>query len=441
MESMDDRTDPTNDSPQEAPSRSGTPAEVLRAFAVLGVTSFGGPVAHLGFFRAELVERRRWLRDADYGDLVVLGQFLPGPASSQVGLGLGLLRAGPLGALAAFAAFTLPSAVLMLAVASGRGLLDGPVGAALLSGLGIGAVAIVAHAVLGMTRSLAPDRVRASVAVVAAVLALALPGSTGQLAAITTGALAGLWLCRAESAATPASTPGRSPTPTPAPAPAPAPGAEPPAAWGAAVSRRAAAACLAVFAALLVGLPLLARVTGSEAVALVDVFYRSGALVFGGGHVVLPLLQAGLVDPGWVTEEAFLTGYAAAQAVPGPLFTFATYLGAVTTLGPGGPLGALLATLAIFAPGLLLLVGVLPFWATLHDRAWLRGVMRGAGAAVVGLLAAALWDPVVTTAITSTGAFCLALVCFVLLTAWRAPAWAVVLVAAASGLGLAAVGG
>jgi chromate transporter len=426
MVSMDG-TEQQGDGPQEVPPRPGTPAEVLRAFALLGVTSFGGPVAHLGFFRAELVARRRWLRDADYGDLVVLGQFLPGPASSQVGLGLGLLRAGPLGAAAAFVAFTLPSALLMLAVASGAGLLEGPVGAAVLTGLGIGAVAIVAHAVVGMARTLAPDRVRASVAVVAAVLALALPGSAGQLAAVATGALAGLWLCRTGDA--------------PASAAAPASAPRPPAAWGAAVSRRAAAACLAAFAALLVGLPLLARATGSEAIALVDVFYRSGALVLGGGHVVLPLLQAGLVDPGWVTEEAFLTGYAAAQAVPGPLFTLATYLGAVTTLGPGGPLGALLATLAIFAPGLLLLVGVLPFWATLRDRPWLRGAMRGAGAAVVGLLAAALWDPVASTALTSTGAFCLALVCFVLLTAWRAPAWAVVLVAAVGGLVLAALGG
>ncbi|WP_223269471.1 chromate efflux transporter [Frigoribacterium sp. ACAM 257] len=413
--------DTTDDGPQEAPPRPGTPAEVLRAFAVLGVTSFGGPVAHLGYFRAELVERRRWLDDADYGDLVVLGQFLPGPASSQVGLGLGLLRGGALGALAAFVAFTLPSALLMLAVASGVSLVDGPVGGAVLSGLTIGAVAIVAHAVTGMARTLAPDRTRASVAVVAAVLALALPGWPGQLAAVALGVLAGLWLCRHGAGATaPASTAST--------------------AWAAAVPRRAAVACLVLFAALLVGLPLLAGATGSEALALVDVLYRSGALVLGGGHVVLPLLQAGLVDPGWVTEEAFLTGYAAAQAVPGPLFTFATYLGAVTTLGPGGPLGALLATLAIFAPGLLLLVGVLPFWAALHERAWLHGVVRGAGAAVVGLLAAALWDPVATTAITSTGAFCLALVCFVLLTAWRTPPWAVVLVAAAGGLVLALLG-
>jgi len=424
MDSVD-RTDRTGDAPQGAAPRPGTPSEVLRAFAVLGVTSFGGPVAHLGFFRAELVERRRWLGDADYGDLVVLGQFLPGPASSQVGFGLGLLRAGPVGALAAFAAFTLPSALLMLAVASGVGFLEGPVGAALVSGLTIGAVAIVAHAVAGMARSLAADRTRASVAVVAAVLALALPGSAGQLSAIAVGVLAGLWLLR--GASDPAGGTDASPP-------------EAPAAWAAAVPRRAAVTCLAVFGALLGGLPLLAHATGSEAVALVDVFYRSGALVFGGGHVVLPLLQAGLVDPGWVTEEAFLTGYAAAQAVPGPLFTLATYLGAVTTLGPGGAVGALLATLAVFAPGLLLLVGVLPFWAALRDRAWLRGVMRGAGAAVVGLLAAALWDPVVTTAITSTGAFCLALVCFVLLTAWRTPPWAVVLVAAAGGLVLAAAG-
>lgn len=420
-----DPADPPGDGPQEAPPRPGTPSEVLRAFAVLGVTSFGGPVAHLGYFRAELVERRRWLGDADYGDLVVLGQFLPGPASSQVGFGLGLLRAGPVGALAAFAAFTLPSALLMLAVASGVGFLEGPVGAALVSGLTIGAVAIVAHAVAGMARSLAADRTRASVAVVAAVLALALPGSAGQLSAIAVGVLAGLWLLR--GASDPACGTDAAPP-------------EAPAAWAAAVPRRAAVTCLAVFGALLGGLPLLAHATGSEAVALVDVFYRSGALVFGGGHVVLPLLQAGLVDPGWVTEEAFLTGYAAAQAVPGPLFTLATYLGAVTTLGPGGAVGALLATLAVFAPGLLLLVGVLPFWAALRDRAWLRGVMRGAGAAVVGLLAAALWDPVVTTAITSTGAFCLALVCFVLLTAWRTPPWAVVLVAAAGGLVLAAAG-
>jgi chromate transporter len=437
MEAMDT----TSEDPQEAPPRPGTPAEVLRAFAVLGVTSFGGPVAHLGYFRADLVERRRWLDDRDYGDLVVLGQFLPGPASSQVGFGLGLLRAGPLGALAAFLAFTLPSALIMFAVASGVGLVDGPVGGAVVSGLSIGAVAIVAHAVTGMARSLAPDRTRASVAVVAAVLALALPGSTGQLAAIAVGVLVGLWLCRdgvtgtAAAAPTAGAASGGAPTPGSAPAPGGAPSA-----WSA-VPRRAAVACLVVFAALLVGLPVLARATGSEVVALVDVFYRAGALVFGGGHVVLPLLQAGLVDPGWVGEEAFLTGYAAAQAVPGPLFTLATYLGAVTTLGPGGVVGALLATLAVFAPGMLLLVGVLPFWAALRDRAWLRGVMRGAGAAVVGLLVAALWDPVATTAITSTGAFCLALVCFVLLTVWRTPPWAVVLVAAGGGLVLAALGG
>ena len=434
MGSMDpaDATEPADspeDGRQEAPPRPGTAAEVLRAFAVLGVTSFGGPVAHLGFFRADLVERRRWLGDADYGDLVVLGQFLPGPASSQVGFGLGLLRGGPLGALAAFVAFTLPSALVMLAVASGVGLLEGPVGSALVSGLTIGAVAIVAHAVAGMARSLAADRTRASVAVVAAVLALALPGSTGQLAAIAVGVLAGLWLLRGASDPAGGADGGADASPPAAPA-----------AWAAAVPRRAAVACLTLFAGLLVGLPLLARATGSEALALVDVLYRSGALVLGGGHVVLPLLQAGLVDPGWVTEEAFLTGYAAAQAVPGPLFTFATYLGAVTTLGPGGPLGALLATLAIFAPGLLLLVGVLPFWAAVRERAWLRGVMRGAGAAVVGLLAAALWDPVATTAITSTGAFCLALVCFVLLTVWRTPPWAVVLVAAAGGLVLSLLG-
>jgi len=388
--------------------------EVARVFGVLGLTSFGGPVAHLGFFRSAVVERRGWLTDRAYGDLVALAQFLPGPASSQVGFALGLVRAGPLGALAAFVAFTLPSALLLFFLAVGVGRVDGPVGRALVAGLGVGAVAVVAHAVTGLARSLAPDAVRASVAVVAVALTLGLPGAVGQLSAIAVGVLAGLAFSR------PAAGEDHEPLRFP-------------------VRRAAGVTCLAVFAVLLVGLPVLARITGSETVALVDVFYRAGALVLGGGHVVLPLLHTGLVEPGWVSEGVFLTGYGLAQAVPGPLFTVASYLGAVADLGPGGALGSLLATLAIFTPGFLLVIGVAPFWNSIGSDVGVRAAMRGANAAVVGLLLAALLDLAVTTDVVSPGPFCLALVCFVLLQAWRAPAWAVVAVAALGGivLGLA----
>jgi chromate transporter len=396
--------------------------EVLAAFSVLGVTSFGGPVAHLGYFRAEAVSRRRWLGDTGYGDLVAIAQFLPGPASSQVGFGLGLLRAGPVGALVAFVAFTLPSALVMFVIATGVGLFEGPVGSAIVAGLGIGAVAIVAHAVIGMSRALAPDPTRASIAVAAAVLALALTGPAGQLSAIALGVLAGLAFCRGSDPTAGAAVPPVHPEPLRFP-----------------VSRAAGVVCLVAFASLLVGLPAVAAATGSGTIALVDVFYRAGALVFGGGHVVLPLLHAGLVEPGFVDDDTFLTGYAAAQAVPGPLFTLATYLGTVADIGPGGALGAALATVAIFAPGFLLLVGVLPFWNALGSRAPVRALMRGANAAVVGLLVAALYDPVVTTAITGVAPFCLALVCFVLLVVWRTPPWAVVAVAAAGGLVLGAL--
>ncbi|NRD27958.1 chromate efflux transporter [Frigoribacterium sp. VKM Ac-2836] len=388
-----------------APSRVG---EVARTFGVLGLTSFGGPVAHLGYFRSAVVQRRRWLSDRAYGDLVALAQFLPGPASSQVGLALGLLRAGPLGALVAFAVFTLPSALVLFFLAVGVGRVDGPVGRALIAGLGIGAVAVVAYAVTGLARSLAPDAIRASVVVGAVVLTLALPGAVGQLAAIAFGALAGLAFSRP---AAEEHEPLRFP-----------------------VRRGVGLACLAVFATLLVGLPIVSRVTGSDVVALIDVFYRAGALVLGGGHVVLPLLHTGLVEPGYMSDDTFLTGYGLAQAVPGPLFTVASYLGAVTDLGPGGALGSLLATLAIFAPGFLLLVGVAPFWNVVGSHIGVRAAMRGANAAVVGLLVTALFDLAATTDVVSPGPFCLALICFVLLTAWRAPAWAVVGIAALGGL-------
>ncbi|MDQ1123514.1 chromate efflux transporter [Microbacterium trichothecenolyticum] len=393
--------------------RPGRVSEVFLAFLRLGVTSFGGPVAHLGYFRSDFVERRRWMDDRAYADLVALCQFLPGPASSQVGFAIGLQRAGALGALAAFVGFTVPSAVLLVAFAAGAALVGGSVGDGVLSGLKIIAVAIVAHAVWGMARTLAPDARRAGIAVVALALALLVPGALGQIGALAVGFLAGLLLLRGTE--------------------------EPPGshlvAFG--VPRAVAIACLVAAGVGLVGLPVLASVTGSGALALADVFFRSGALVFGGGHVVLPLLQAGVVESGWVSPEAFLSGYGAAQAVPGPLFTFAAYLGAVSGVGPGGVVGAAVALVAIFLPGLLVLVGVLPFWDALRGRASVRSAMRGANAAVVGILGAALYTPVFTTAIAGTGAFVLAVVGFVLLTALRAPAWVVVLVGAGGGVLLA----
>jgi len=387
----------------------GSASEVFRVFLKLGVTSFGGPIAHLGYFRAELVDRRRWLDDQQYAQLVALSQFLPGPASSQVGFGLGLHRAGLRGALAAFLAFTLPSAVLLAVFAYGASLFTGQLGTGLLTGLKIVAVAIIAQAVMGMAKSLAPDRSRASIAVVAAGSALLLAGSLGQIAAIAFGAVAGYCFCREKDGAAGA-------------------GLSLP------VSRALGITCLCAFALLLVGLPMLALATGSDLLAFLDAFYRSGALVFGGGHVVLPLLQSALVEPGWVSEQQFLTGYGAAQAVPGPLFTFAAFLGVLAQSGPGGLLGSALALLAVFLPGFLLLLGVLPFWNRISSWPGARAAMRGANAAVVGVLAAALYDPVFTSAITSAASFMLALLCLVLLTAWKTAPWIVVVMAAAGGV-------
>jgi len=387
----------------------GSASEVFRVFLKLGVTSFGGPIAHLGYFRAELVDRRRWLDDQQYAQLVALSQFLPGPASSQVGFGLGLHRAGLRGALAAFLAFTLPSAVLLAVFAYGASLFTGQLGTGVLTGLKIVAVAIIAQAVMGMAKSLAPDRSRASIAVVAAGSALLLAGSLGQIAAIAFGAVAGYCFCREKDGATGA-------------------GLSLP------VSRALGISCLCAFALLLVGLPMLALATGSDLLSFLDAFYRSGALVFGGGHVVLPLLQSALVEPGWVSEQQFLTGYGAAQAVPGPLFTFAAFLGVLAESGPGGLLGSALALLAVFLPGFLLLLGVLPFWNRISSWPGARAAMRGANAAVVGVLAAALYDPVFTSAITSAASFTLALLCLVLLTAWKTAPWIVVVMAAAGGV-------
>jgi chromate transporter len=391
--------------------------EVLLTFLKLGVTSFGGPIAHIGYFREEVVVRRRWVDDPTYTDLVALCQFLPGPASSQVGFSLGLIRAGYWGGLAAWAGFTLPSAALMTAFAYGAGALGGALGQGAIHGLKLVALAVVAQAVWGMTRTLCPDLRRASIACVAALLILLIPSSAAQIGAILMGGLAGFWLCRAP---VPAST----------------------GTLGTAVSRRVAIAALAIFCLLLIALPALARV--SHGVALFDAFYRSGALVFGGGHVVLPLLSKAFVAPGWVSEDAFLAGYGAAQAVPGPLFTFAAYLGAVVSAGPRGMVGAALGGAAlggaalgligIFLPGILIVLAALPFWDAARQRAGAQAIVRGINAAVVGLLGAALYDPLWTSSVKSVGDFAVALVGFVLLTAWRMPPLIVVILAAFAGV-------
>ncbi|CAN7368631.1 chromate efflux transporter [Microbacterium sp. LjRoot45] len=382
---------------------------VFLVFLRLGLTSFGGPIAHIGYFRAEFVERRKWLTEDEFGELVALCQFLPGPASSQLGFAIGLLRAGTAGALLAFVAFTLPSSLLMFAVAAGASVLTGDVAEGAIRGLLIVAVAVVAHAVWGMSRTLTPDAVRALIAAGAAAIVLFVGGSWSPLAAIGLGALAGLLWCR-----------------TGADAGAAAP-------LGFRIPVVVGAGSLVVFGVLLVGLPLLAATTGEGTIALVDAFFRSGALVFGGGHVVLPLLDAAVVQTGWVSPDQFLTGYAAAQAVPGPLFTFATYLGALATTGPGGAVGAIVATLALFLPGFLLLVGVLPFWNRLRRRTGVAAAMRGASAAVVGILGAALYDPVFVEAVRGPVDLAFAVAAFVLLGPARVPAWAVVLAGGVAG--------
>lgn len=401
---MKDRTDGDN-----APHTQGTATEVFAAFLKLGLTSFGGPIAHLGYFRDELVTRRRWLDDRAYADLVALCQFLPGPASSQVGFALGMMRAGWTGALAAFAAFTLPSALLLLIFAMGASRISGPVGAGALNGLKIVAVAIIAQAVWGMARNLCPDRERATIAVGAVAVLAFFPGALGMVGAIVLGGVAGLVLGRGSDRP----VGGHVTMP---------------------VSRGLAIGALVLFFAGLVLLPVLASL--SQPFAVIDSFYRAGALVFGGGHVVLPLLQAEVVHTGWVTPDEFLAGYGAAQAVPGPLFTFAAYLGAVLGPAPNGVAGAILALLAIFLPGFLLLVGVMPFWDRFRGMARAQSLMQGANAAVVGILGAALYSPVFIGAIGDMRDFALALFCLVALIAWKIPPWAVVIIAALGGVGL-----
>lgn len=390
----------------------GSAGEVLLAFLKLGLTSFGGPVAHLGYFRAEFVQRRAWLDDARYADLVALCQFLPGPTSSQVGFALGLQRAGWRGALCAWAGFTLPSALALILFAWGVTRWAGVARSGAIHGLEVVAVAVVAQAVWGMARSLCPDGPRAAIAVAAGLLVLAVPAVAGQLMAIGLGALAGRWWVRAPAAAAVMQGKG-------------APG------------RAAGAALLLMFAVLLVGLPLMASVVQSPVLDAVSAFYRSGALVFGGGHVVLPLLQASVVPSGLLSLDLFLAGYGAAQAVPGPLFTFAAYLGAALPAPLGGWGGGLLLLVTIFLPGCLLVTGVLPFWTSLRERAGVPAALAGVSAAVVGLLAAALVHPIGTSAVRSVGDALLALAAFALLTIARQSPWRVALLGAVGGWVLA----
>jgi chromate transporter len=390
-------------------SEPGSPIEVLLAFLRLGLTSFGGPIAHIGYFREEFVSRRRWLSERAFADLVALCQFLPGPASSQVGFSIGLARAGYAGGIAAWLGFTTPSAIALVLFAYGARALSGYIGAGFLHGLKLVAVAIVAQAVLGMARTLTPDRKRASIAVTSAlIIALFGVSSIAQISSIAVGALAGLWLCR--GAATPAQED-----------------------FSIRVSRKAGLAALILFLVLLVGLPTLRLLLGDQRVATFDAFYRSGALVFGGGHVVLPLLRQAFVAPRWVNDDVFLAGYGAAQAVPGPLFTFAAYLGAVLNRPPNGLAGALVGLVGIFLPGILILLAALPFWHTLRVRTDAQAMLAGVNASVVGLLGAALYSPLFTTSVRSPDDFAVALLGFVLLVAWRAPPLLVVVIGALGG--------
>lgn len=391
---------------------------VFRAFLALGLTSFGGPVAHIGYFREAFVVRRAWMDERGYADLVALCQMLPGPTSSQVGIGIGLTKAGLAGAFAAWLGFTAPSAVALVALGYGVVTFGDTIPAGLLRGLEAVVVAVVAQALWGMARTLCPDPPRVTVAVLGAAAVLGIGGSPTQIAVIAAGGLIGLLLLRTED------LPPSAPAPI-AIAPAPV----------------TAAASLALFFVLLVLLPVLAAVLPSQGLVLADSFYRSGSLVFGGGHVVLPLLEAEVLPPGWVSEDAFLAGYGAAQAVPGPLFTFAAYLGTVMETPPAGWVGGLICLSAIFAPSFLLVVGTLPYWNALRRLEAARRAMLGVNAAVVGLLLAALYDPVWTSGVRSAGDFVLALAAFALLASWKLPPWLVVILGALAGWAVEALAG
>lgn len=374
---------------------------VFLVFLRLGLTSFGGPIAHLGYFRDEFVNRRRWLSERSYADLVALCQFLPGPASSQVGMALGLSRHGYSGAFAAWAGFTLPSAIALILFALGISSHGTAIPAGALHGLKVVAVAVVAQAVWGMARNLCTDTPRVTIMAIAACIALLVPSALGQLGIIAAAGVAGMLLFKPE--------PAKDHDPLPV-----------------TVSHRAGVLWLTLFLGLLVGLPMLTTLLPYQAIADVSAFFRSGALVFGGGHVVLPLLQAAVVPPGWVSNDAFLAGYGAAQAVPGPLFTFAAFLGASMNIAPSGWLGGMVCLLAIFAPSFLLVMGALPFWERLRRNVGTQAALMGVNAAVVGLLLAALYHPVWTSAIQQPRDFGMVVVAFVALMFWKLPPWLVV---------------
>lgn len=379
-------------------------AEIAWAFLKLGCLSFGGPIAHLGYLRAEIVEKRRWIDDAHYGDLVALCQFLPGPASSQVVFALGMHRAGILGAFVASACFTLPSALLMIGFAYGVAALGDLHGAAWLHGLKLAAVAVVAQAVWGMGKKLCTDRARISLCLVSAAILLAVSGAAVQIGVIAASAVVGWWLYRGKVSTDPLPAPKH--------------------------SRRhhvVAGGALVLYAALLVLLPALAAATGNRSIAVFDSFYRSGSLVFGGGHVVLPLLRAEVVPRGWLTNDQFLAGYGAAQALPGPMFAFSAYLGTAMNPGPHGWINGLWCLLAIFLPAWLLIGGALPFWHRLRTKSWAQAALAGANASVVGVLLAALYNPVITEAVSDSRDVVAAILAFGLLEHWKAPPWLVVI--------------
>jgi chromate transporter len=392
----------------------GSFLEVLRVSTRLGLTSFGGPIAHLGYFHEEYVKNRKWIDEQSYADLVALCQFLPGPASSQVSIAIGILRARFLGGIAAWIGFTLPSALALIAFGLGVGAFAGASDAGWLHGLKVVAVAVVAQAVWGMARSLCPDRERATIAILAAIVTLAWPSAVGQLSSIVIAALTGAVIFPGQTSSSSASM--RFP-----------------------IAKKTGIAAWIIFFVLLVGLPLYRQMAPSHALEVFDSFFRVGSLVFGGGHVVLPLLQTEVVGPGWVTNEQFVAGYGATQAVPGPLFTFSAYLGAVMSSEPNGWTGAFLALVAIFLPSFLLVIGALPFWDLLRSVRMFQSALKGINAAVVGLLLAALYNPVWTSAIYSPADFGLGLIAFGLLMFWRFPPWLVVVLTAIGAEALARI--
>ena len=398
----------------QAPQQSVPASQIFSAFLKLGLTSFGGPIAHLGYFRDEFVSRRKWFDERAYADLVALCQFLPGPSSSQVGMGIGFSKGGLPGALAAWVAFTAPSAILLMLAGFSMIHFSGIVDAGWVHGLKLVAVAIVAQAVWGMAGSLCPDRPRATLAILATIIVLAYPSPFTQVGAIVIGGVAGRLVLKPDAA-------------------------DPGTAFAIKSGRTTGIAFLALFFVLLISLPLLRPVIGDQGFTMFDSFYRSGSLVFGGGHVVLPLLQSEVVPPGWVSKDLFLAGYGAAQAIPGPLFTFSSYLGVVMSPEPNGWIGGLICLVAIFLPSFLLIIGALPFWEALRQKPQVQTALAGVNASVVGLLLAALYDPVFTSAVRTPVDFCIALAGFGLLMYWKTPPWVVVILTMGAGAAAAAL--